>query len=62
MIMQLFPGRTRNQVKLKYKMEERKHPLRLFEASTNRAKGEVLVDHPPLFFTLHLIRILFGKY
>lgn len=38
MIMQLFPGRTRNQVKLKYKMEERKHPLRLFEASTNRAK------------------------
>ncbi|RVW48235.1 hypothetical protein CK203_069617 [Vitis vinifera] len=31
MIMQLFPGRTRNQVKLKYKMEERKHPLRLLK-------------------------------
>lgn len=39
MIQQLFPGRTRNQVKLKYKKEERQHPMRLREALTNRAKG-----------------------
>ncbi|XP_052288407.1 uncharacterized protein LOC102613204 isoform X5 [Citrus sinensis] len=38
MIQQLFPGRTRQQVKLKYKKEEREHPLRLTEALTNRAK------------------------
>ncbi|KAL7228127.1 hypothetical protein ACSBR2_006946 [Camellia fascicularis] len=38
MIQQLFPGRTRNQVKLKYKKEERQQPLRLHEALTNRAE------------------------
>ncbi|KAG8380620.1 hypothetical protein BUALT_Bualt06G0034600 [Buddleja alternifolia] len=38
MIQQLFPGRTRRQVKLKYKKEERQHPLRLREALTNRTK------------------------
>ncbi|XAR62522.1 hypothetical protein NMG60_11017308 [Bertholletia excelsa] len=38
MIQQLFPDRTRNQVKLKYKKEERQHPLRLHEALTTRAK------------------------
>ncbi|XP_052189713.1 uncharacterized protein LOC127799588 isoform X2 [Diospyros lotus] len=38
MIQQLFPDRTRTQVKLKYKNEERQHPLRLHEALTNRAK------------------------
>ncbi|KAI4295295.1 hypothetical protein L6164_035356 [Bauhinia variegata] len=38
MIQQLFPGRTRHQVKLKYKKEERQHPLRLSEAMNNRAK------------------------
>ncbi|KAI3458869.1 hypothetical protein Pfo_015532 [Paulownia fortunei] len=38
MIQQLFPGRTRRQVKLKYKKEERQHPLRLREALTNRPK------------------------
>lgn len=36
MIQQLFPGRTRRQVKLKYKKEERQQPLRLREALTNR--------------------------
>lgn len=41
MIQQLFPGRTRQQVKLKYKKEEREHPLRLTEALTNRAKGKI---------------------
>ncbi|KAL5858255.1 hypothetical protein ACOSQ3_005713 [Xanthoceras sorbifolium] len=38
-IQQLFfPERSRHQVKLKYKKEEREHPLRLTEALTNRAK------------------------
>ncbi|KAJ6980966.1 hypothetical protein NC653_024370 [Populus alba x Populus x berolinensis] len=40
MIQQLFPGRTRHQVKLKYKKEERQHPLRLHEALSSRPKGE----------------------
>ncbi|KAJ6897934.1 hypothetical protein NC652_024685 [Populus alba x Populus x berolinensis] len=38
MIQQLFPGRTRHQVKLKYKKEERQHPLRLHEALSSRPK------------------------
>ncbi|XP_038707911.1 transcription factor TFIIIB component B'' homolog isoform X2 [Tripterygium wilfordii] len=38
MIQQLFPGRTRHQVKLKYKKEERQHPLMLSEAVTSRGK------------------------
>ncbi|XP_031252235.1 uncharacterized protein LOC116110139 isoform X2 [Pistacia vera] len=38
MILQLFPGRTRQQIKLKYKKEERKQPLKLNEALTNRSK------------------------
>lgn len=40
MIQQLFPGRTRHQVKLKFKKEERQFPSRLSEALTGRAKGE----------------------
>ncbi|XP_065878269.1 uncharacterized protein [Euphorbia lathyris] len=38
MIQQLFPGKTRHQMKLKYKKEERQHPLRLSEALGSRAK------------------------
>nr|XP_024933092.2 uncharacterized protein LOC107426769 isoform X2 [Ziziphus jujuba var. spinosa]XP_024933094.2 uncharacterized protein LOC107426769 isoform X2 [Ziziphus jujuba var. spinosa]XP_048337106.1 uncharacterized protein LOC107426769 isoform X2 [Ziziphus jujuba var. spinosa]XP_048337107.1 uncharacterized protein LOC107426769 isoform X2 [Ziziphus jujuba var. spinosa]XP_048337108.1 uncharacterized protein LOC107426769 isoform X2 [Ziziphus jujuba var. spinosa]XP_048337109.1 uncharacterized protein LOC107 len=38
MIQQLFPDRTRHQIKLKFKKEERQYPLRLSEAVTNRAK------------------------
>ncbi|XP_058088840.1 uncharacterized protein LOC131235608 isoform X2 [Magnolia sinica] len=38
MIQQLFPGRTRHQVKLKYKAEERKHPLQLSDALIHRSK------------------------
>ncbi|KAI8571371.1 hypothetical protein RHMOL_Rhmol01G0114600 [Rhododendron molle] len=54
MIQQLFPGRSRTQVKLKYKKEERQNPLRLHEALTTRSKGLVgtlppddmeLIDH-----------------
>ncbi|XP_062076802.1 uncharacterized protein LOC133781749 [Humulus lupulus] len=37
-IQQLFPNRTREQVKLKFKKEERQHPLRLSDALTNRTK------------------------
>ncbi|KAF3435736.1 hypothetical protein FNV43_RR22828 [Rhamnella rubrinervis] len=38
LIQQLFPGRTRHQIKLKYNKEWRQHPLRLSEALTKRAK------------------------
>ncbi|GMH27974.1 hypothetical protein Nepgr_029817 [Nepenthes gracilis] len=38
MIQQLFPGRTRHQIKLKYKKEERRHPLRLHDALSTRPK------------------------
>ncbi|PON65136.1 Octamer-binding transcription factor [Parasponia andersonii] len=40
-IQQLFPNRTREQVKLKFKKEERQHPLRITEALNNRSKGEI---------------------
>ncbi|XP_059433730.1 uncharacterized protein LOC132166893 isoform X2 [Corylus avellana] len=38
MIQQLFPSRTRHQVKLKFKKEERQYPLRLSEALTSRSQ------------------------
>ncbi|KAL2349429.1 hypothetical protein Fmac_003429 [Flemingia macrophylla] len=38
MIQLLFPGKTRHQIKLKYKKEEREHPLRLTDAVNNRPK------------------------
>ncbi|KAK7281826.1 hypothetical protein RIF29_10128 [Crotalaria pallida] len=38
MIQQLFPGRTRHQIKLKYKKEEQQDPLELSDAVNNRAK------------------------
>lgn len=44
MIQQLFPGRTRTQVRLKYKKEEQCHPSRIHDALTNRAKGKCKSD------------------
>lgn len=38
MIAQLFPGRSREQIRNKYKKEERQHPLMLRDALTNRCK------------------------
>ncbi|KAK7308884.1 hypothetical protein RJT34_05197 [Clitoria ternatea] len=38
LIQQLFPDKTRHQIKLKYKKEERQHPLRLSDAVNNRSK------------------------
>ncbi|KAK6946284.1 Transcription factor TFIIIB component B'', Myb domain [Dillenia turbinata] len=38
MIQQLFPTRTRGQIKSKFKKEERQQPLRFSDALTNRAK------------------------
>nr|GME10099.1 transcription factor TFIIIB component B'' isoform X1 [Ipomoea batatas] len=38
MIQQLFPGRTRTQVRLKYKKEEQRYPSRVHDALTNRSK------------------------
>ncbi|KAF4391817.1 hypothetical protein F8388_017412 [Cannabis sativa] len=37
-IQQIFPNQTREQVNLKFKKEERQHPLRLSDALTNRTK------------------------
>ncbi|XP_058189045.1 uncharacterized protein LOC131306664 [Rhododendron vialii] len=49
MIQQLFPGRSRTQVKLKYKKEERQNPLRLHEALTTRSKDhthfQLVIEH-----------------
>ncbi|KAI3923758.1 hypothetical protein MKW98_011388 [Papaver atlanticum] len=39
LIQHLFPGRTRYQLKLKYKKEERQQPMRLSDALTNRSKN-----------------------
>ncbi|KAI3789329.1 hypothetical protein L2E82_02122 [Cichorium intybus] len=39
MIKECFPGRTREQIKSKYKKEERQQPLRLNDALTTRFKG-----------------------
>ncbi|KAE9604124.1 putative transcription factor MYB/SANT family [Lupinus albus] len=38
MIQLLFPDRTRHQIKLKYKKEERQHPLQLSDAVSSRTK------------------------
>lgn len=38
MIEKLFPNRTRHQVKLKFKNEERKHPAELHDAMSHRSK------------------------
>ncbi|EOY15263.1 Homeodomain superfamily protein isoform 3 [Theobroma cacao] len=38
LIQQLFPGRSRHQIKLKFKNEERRYPLRLSEALASRTK------------------------
>ncbi|KAL7251119.1 hypothetical protein ACSBR1_013031 [Camellia fascicularis] len=56
MIQQLFPGRTRSQVKLKYKKEERQHPLRLHDALTNRAK-----DHSHFQVVIECLQQLAAK-
>ena len=40
MVQQLFPERTRQQIKLKYKLEERKNPLKLNDALSTRSKRE----------------------
>ncbi|XP_019177590.1 PREDICTED: transcription factor TFIIIB component B''-like [Ipomoea nil] len=37
-MIQHFPGRTRAQVRLKYKKEEQRHPSRVHDALTNRSK------------------------
>lgn len=39
MIQQLFPNRTRHQIKLKFKIEERKHPLQVRDALFHRSEG-----------------------
>lgn len=39
MIAECFPGRTRHQIKLKYKNEERRNPSRLHDALATRSMG-----------------------
>ncbi|WOK97722.1 hypothetical protein Cni_G06430 [Canna indica] len=43
MIQQLFPNRTRHQIKLKFKIEERKHPLQVHDALLHRSKDRLHV-------------------
>ncbi|KAG2244549.1 hypothetical protein Bca52824_093636 [Brassica carinata] len=38
MVQQLFPDRTRQQIKLKFKLEERRNPLKLNDALSTRSK------------------------
>ncbi|KAL5053376.1 hypothetical protein RYX36_034058 [Vicia faba] len=50
MIQKLFfPDKTRQQVKLKYKKEERQHPLRLSEAVNNHATEQDTASDAPDF-------------
>ncbi|KAK6916600.1 Transcription factor TFIIIB component B'', Myb domain [Dillenia turbinata] len=51
MIQQLFPTRTRGQIKSKFKKEERQHPLRFSDALTNRAK-----DHSHFMFVIERLK------
>ncbi|CAI9097040.1 OLC1v1033336C1 [Oldenlandia corymbosa var. corymbosa] len=44
LIERLFPDKTRKQIKLKYKKEERQHPMRLHEAGSNPAKDHSLYN------------------
>jgi transcription factor TFIIIB component B'' len=44
MIQLLFPGKSRRQIKLKYKKEERRDPMRLHEAVLNRASDNSQFD------------------
>lgn len=53
MIQQLFPDKTRHQIKLKYKKEERQHPLLLTDAMNNRGKGKLFSYFSMLFTLLH---------
>ncbi|CAA7020631.1 unnamed protein product [Microthlaspi erraticum] len=38
MVQQLFPDRTRQQIKLKFKLEERRNPLKINDALSSRSK------------------------
>lgn len=39
MVQQMFPDRTRQQIKLKFKLEERRNPLKINDALSTRPKG-----------------------
>ncbi|XP_072999354.1 uncharacterized protein [Typha latifolia] len=52
MIQQLFPNRTRHQVKLKYKNEERKHPLQVHDTLFHRSK-----DHSHFEKVIQLLQV-----
>lgn len=56
MIQQLFPEKSRHQIKLKYKKEERQHPLRLSEALANRAK-----DHSHFERVIEMLKKVDGQ-
>lgn len=60
MILQLFPGRTRHELKAKYKNEERKHPLEVRDALIYRSKGENLNILDVIVFPLCLPTFVFG--
>ncbi|XP_040364779.1 uncharacterized protein LOC112172579 isoform X2 [Rosa chinensis] len=58
MIAQLFPGRTRNQIKLKFKKEDRQNPIRMNEAFRRHSKGEILDLLFTVCLSLYLLPLL----
>lgn len=55
MIQQLFPNRTREQMKLKFKLEERRNPLKLNDALSSRSKRERNPFSLSLFLSEYII-------
>ncbi|KAF2530518.1 hypothetical protein F2Q70_00033608 [Brassica cretica] len=45
MVQQLFPERTRQQIKLKFKLEERRNPLKINDALSTRSKRDITRFH-----------------
>jgi len=44
MIQQLLPDKTRQQVRAKFKTEEKKNPLLVHDAIIHRSGGEILLN------------------
>lgn len=43
MIQHLFPDKSRNQVRQKFKAEEKKHPMQVHDAIMHRSRGEIVL-------------------
>lgn len=64
MIQQMFPGRTRQQIKSKYKTEERKFPNQMADALMHRAKGKFfeLGVFGDMYIVIVFINVLYTLY